>query len=164
MQAGFPIDTINIKPEISVKPLGVELDYKLKFDTQVCPMCKKTAKQPNALKRIGHLLDQSSRLTIFRAYIMSNLTYCPLAWHFCFKNNLSKLEGTQERALRFAYRDYKSNYEEQLDQAKLQSLHLGKLRSLATEIHKVSMEGSLPMSDLFSQREILNTALEGTTL
>ena len=63
------------------------------------------------------------------------------------------------------YRDYKSSYEKLLDQAKLQSLHLGRLRSLATEIHKaVHGGGPLPMSALFSQRENLNTALEGTTL
>ena len=65
MQTDFSIDNINIKPEKSVKFLGVELDDKLKFDIQVSSMCKKAAKQLNALKRIGHLLEQSSRLTIF---------------------------------------------------------------------------------------------------
>ena len=117
-------------------------------------MCKKAAKQLNALKRIGHLLDQSSRLTIFRAYIMSNFNYCPLVWHFCSKKNLSKLERIQERALRFVYRDYKSSYEKLLDQAKLQSLHLGRLRSLATEIHKAVHGGAPPyVSSLFTERE-----------
>ena len=164
VRTDFSIDNINIKLEKSVKLLGVELDDKLKFDIQVSSMCKKAAKQLNAIKRIGHLLDQSSRLTIFRAYIMSNFNYCPLVWHFSSKKNLSKLERIQERALRFVYRDYKSSYEKLLDQAKLQSLHLGRLRSLATEIHKDAMEGPLPMSALFSQRENLNTALEGTTL
>ena len=77
VQTDFSIDNINIKLEKSVKLLGVELDDKLKFDIQVSSMCKKAAKQLNALKRIGHLLDQSSRLTIFRAYIMSNFNYCP---------------------------------------------------------------------------------------
>ena len=117
-------------------------------------MFKKAAKQLNALKRIGHLLDQSSRLTIFRAYLMSNFNYCPLVWHFCSKKNLSKLERIQERALRFVYRDYKSSYEELLDQAKLQSLPLGRLRSLATEIHK-AVHGGAPLyvSSLFTERE-----------
>ena len=98
-----------------------ELHDKLKFDIRVSSMCKKAAKQLNALKRIGHLLDQSSRLTIFRAYIMSNFNYCPLVWHFCSKKKLQRFT-------------------------------------------KLSMEGPLPMSALFSQRENLNTALEGTTL
>ena len=85
VQTDFSIDNINIKLEKSIKLLGVELDDKLKFDIQVSSMCKKAAKQLNALKRIGHFLDQSSRLTIFRAYIMSNFNYCPLVWHFCSK-------------------------------------------------------------------------------
>ena len=67
---------------------------------------------------------------------MSNLNYCPRVWHFCSKSHLSKLERRHERALRFINRDYKSSYEELLDQAKLQSLHLGRLTSLVTQIHK----------------------------
>ena len=105
VQKDFSIDNINIKPETSVKLLGIELDDKLKFDIQVSSMCKKAAKQFNALKVIGHRLDQSSRLTIFRACIMCNFNYCPLVWHFCSKKNLSKLGRMQERALRFVYRD-----------------------------------------------------------
>ena len=154
VRTDFFIDNINIKPEKSVKNLGVELDDKLKFDIQVSSMCKKAAKQFNALKRIGHLLDQSSRLAHVRAYIMSNFNYCPLVWHFCSKNNLSKLERMQEGALRFIYRDYKSSYEELLDQAKLQSLHLGRLKSLTTEIHKAVHGGAPPyVSSLFTERE-----------
>ena len=120
VQTDLSIDNINIKPEKSVKSLGLELYDKLKFDIQVSAMCKKAAKQLNALKRISHLLEQSRRLTIVRAYIMSNFNYCPLVWQ-------SKLERMQERALRIVYRDYKSSYEELLDQAKLHSLHLGRL-------------------------------------
>ena len=124
------------------------------WHSSISSMCKKAAKQLNALKRIGHFLDQFSRLTIFRAYIMSNFNYCPLVWHFCSKKNLSKLERIQERALSFVYRDYKISYEELLDQAKLQSLYLGRLRSLATEIHKAVHGGAPPyVSSLFTERE-----------
>ena len=105
------------------------MDDKLKFDIQVSSMCKKAAKQLNALKRIGHLLDQSSRLTIFRAYIMSNFNYCPLVWHFCSKKNLSKLERMQERGLRFVYRDYTISYEELLDQASGDGYHCKPVKS-----------------------------------
>ena len=61
VQTYFSIDNINIKPEKSVKHLGIELDDKpekylpyysqdkLKFDIQVSSMCKKAAKQLNSL-------------------------------------------------------------------------------------------------------------------
>ena len=64
-QTDFSIDYINIKPEKSVEPLDVELDDKLKFDIQISSMCKKAAKPLIALQRMCHLLDQSSRLTLF---------------------------------------------------------------------------------------------------
>ena len=97
VETDLSIDNINIKPEKTVKLLDAGLDDKLKLDIQVSLMCKKAAKQLNALKRIGHLLDQSSRLTIFRAYIMSNYNYCPLVWHFCSKRNLYKVERDPPR-------------------------------------------------------------------
>ena len=45
LQSDFSIVNINITPEQSVKPLGVELDDKLEFDIQVSSMCAKAAKQ-----------------------------------------------------------------------------------------------------------------------
>ena len=151
----FSIDGIDIKPEKTVKLLGIELDNRLKFDAQISSMCKKAAKQMNALKRIGHLLDQPGRLAIFRSYILSNFNYCPLVWHFCSKTNLMKLERIQERALRFVYRDYVSEYRMLLERSKLETLHLSRLRTMATEIYKVaSGEAPLFVSSLFHKREL----------
>ena len=58
VQTDFSIDNINIKPEKSVKLLGVELDDKLKFDIQVSSMCKKAAKQLRPIQQT----DNFSRL------------------------------------------------------------------------------------------------------
>ena len=123
-------------------------------------MCKKAAKQLYALKRIAHLLDQSSRVTLFRTYIIYILYYCTLVFKFCSKNNLSKLESMQERFLRFVYRDYKISYEQLPDQSKLKSLHLGRMRSLATAIHKAVHAGVLPyVSSLFTETECKHNLL-----
>ena len=139
---------------MTVKLLGIELDNRLKFDAQISTMCKKAARQLNALKRIGHLLDEQGRMKIFRSYILSNFNYCPLVWHFCSKSNLTKIEKIQERALRFVYRDYSSKYEQLLNSSKLQSLHLGRLRSMAIEIHKVVHGGTPPfVESLFKKRD-----------
>ena len=77
----------------------------------------------------------------------------------CIQANSEKNSGNyscpcQEWVLRFVYRDHKSSYEELLDQAKLQSVHLGRLRSLATEIHK-AVHGGVPpyVRSLFTERE-----------
>jgi hypothetical protein len=75
----------------------------------------------NVLKRIGCFLSKLNKLTIFHTFILSNLNFCPLAWHFCNKSNTSKLEKIQARALRFIYEDYGSTYDELLEKAKVPS-------------------------------------------
>jgi hypothetical protein len=51
-----------------------------------------------------------------------------LAWHFCNKNNTSKLEKIQERALQFIYDDFVSSYDELLVKAKIPSLKIRRMR------------------------------------
>jgi hypothetical protein len=57
----------------------------------------------------------------------------PLAWHFCNKSNTSKLEKIQARALRFIYEDYESTYDELLEKAKVPSLKVRRMRTMAIE-------------------------------
>ena len=64
---------------------------------------------------------------------MSNFNFCPLAWHFCNKNNTSKLEKIQERALRFIYDDFVSSYDELLVKAKVPSLNIRRMRTMAID-------------------------------
>jgi hypothetical protein len=52
---------------------------------------------------------------------------------FCSKANTIKLEKIQERALRFIYEDYNSTYEELLHIAKVPSLQIRRMRTMAIE-------------------------------
>ena len=67
---------------------------------------------------------------------MSNFNYCSLVWHACGAKNTRKLEKLQERALRFVYLDKVSSYDDLLTKANLTTLHLGRLKMLATEVYK----------------------------
>ena len=84
----------------------------------------------------------NARLVIFKSFIRSNFNYCPIVWHFCSKANTEKLERLQYRALRICFNDYTSSYESLLQKVKLPTLHLGRLRLIATEtfkcLHKIS--------------------------
>ena len=85
------IKPINIKDSTittarSVNILGIEIDDKLKFNTHINSICRKAARQLNVLRRLSSLLDQESRMAIFRALIVSNFNYCPLVWHFLWKD------------------------------------------------------------------------------
>ena len=62
---------------------------------------------------------------------------CPLAWHFCTEKNSKKLEKIQERALRFVYDDYSSSSETLLENAKVPTLQVRRIRTMALETYKI---------------------------
>ena len=96
----------------------------------------KAAWQLNVLQRLSKFLSEDTRLLIFKSFIQSNFNYCPFIWHFWSKANTEKLEKLQYRALRIVFNDYTSSYENLLNRVKLPTLHINRLRCIATETYK----------------------------
>ena len=69
--------------------------------------------------------------------MLSNFNFCPLSWHFCSEGNTKKIEKVQERALRFVYSDDSCTYEELLFKAKMPTLKVRRLRTMALETFKI---------------------------
>ena len=132
----FQLGNITLKHEDKVKLLGIDLDPKLNFNCHIHEIGQKTARQINALKRLSKFLTFENRMAIFRSFIRSNVNYCSLDWHACGVQNTRKLEKLQERALRFVYLDKVSSYDDLLTKANLTTLHLGRLKMLATEVYR----------------------------
>ena len=150
----FKLGDANIPCEEVVKLLGVDIDFNLSFDFHIKNICKKAAQQLNILKRIGKNLSKLNRLTIFHTFILSNFNFCPLSWHFCSEGNTKKIEENQERALRFVYEDYNISYEDLLNRAKLPSLHVRRIRSMAIETFKILNNIAPPvLSNLVQKRD-----------
>ena len=61
----------------------------------------------NVLQRI-----QKNEAVSFKSNIRSNLSYCPIIWHFCSKVDTEKLERLQYRGLKIVFKCYESFYEE----------------------------------------------------
>ena len=99
-------------------------------------MCKKAARQLNALARISKHLDIDSRKIIYQSFVASNFNYCPLVWHFCGKLNSAKTEKIQERALKIIYKDYNSSYNELLSNSGTSSLLMYRIRLIIIEVYK----------------------------
>ena len=87
----FKIGVAEIECEETVKLLGVEIDFHLKFDIHISAFCKKASEQINVLKRSGQYLNFESRNAIYHACIMSFFNCRPLIWHFCSKSNIEKI-------------------------------------------------------------------------
>ena len=57
----FTIQNHNVNCEDSVKLLGVTIDYMLNFDLHFSDICKKAAKQINALCRLSQYLTTETK-------------------------------------------------------------------------------------------------------
>ena len=125
-----------IKSTPTIKILGVTMDSNLNFNCHIKSICSRASLQINALKRVGKYLDMAGKLKIYKAFIRSNFSYCPLVWIFCGKSNLVKLEKLQERALRFVYNDFVTPKNELLIKADMLPLSIYRLKFLATEVFK----------------------------
>ena len=122
-----------IVSEKHVKVLGVVIDCRLKFSLHISSVCKKAARQLNALARTSSYLDVSARRMICNSFVASNFNYCP---HFCGVSNSNKMEKIQERCLRIVYKDYDSSYDRLLEMANATSLVISRLRILLLEVYK----------------------------
>ena len=141
--------------ETEVTVLGVTIDDKLCFSQHISICCKKAARQLNALARISKHLNINSRRVIYNSFIMSNVNYCPLVWHFCGQVNNQKLEKIQERALRILFADYNSSYTELLGRAGTTTLLIQRLRLIALTVFK-SLHGLNPtcLNDMFTPKQV----------
>ena len=108
-------------------------------------------------------MDQEKLKTVMNAFILPQFSYCPVIWMFHDRNVNNEINKIHERALRIAFKDTSSNFEELLIKAASVTIHQRNLQLLATEIHpnmililnswrqKVSMK-ELQMTHLYGER------------
>ena len=106
-----------IESGTQVDLLGLKIDNRLFLNSHISAICKKAAKQLNALKSLGRFLNISQRKVLAQSFIMADFNYCSAVWHFCSAKDKQKTEKIQERTPLFAYSDYCSSYNELLDKA-----------------------------------------------
>ena len=69
-----------------------------------------------------------------RAFVISQFQYFPLVWMFHSRHLNNKINRIHERALRIAYKDYKSSFNTLLD--KSVNIHAKNLKTLMIEVFK----------------------------
>ena len=75
------------------------------------------------LSRLRDLIPSKAKPLLYKAFILPNLTYCHLIWHFCKSSDKRKVERIQERALRAIYRSHSDTSEELLERDNLPTLY-----------------------------------------
>ena len=123
--------------ESIVKLLGVLIDENLNFTEHVKHLCKNAGRKISVMARIARYLSVHKRKVLMKTFFESLFNYCPLIWMFCDRSLNSKINALHERALRIAYQDYESSFEDLLVKDSTVTIHEKNLRSLATEMFKI---------------------------
>ena len=136
----------------------VYIDSKLSFNEHIKQSCIRAARQLNALSRISKFLDLKAKKLVFKSFIMSNFTYCPLVWHFCGKTNNAKVEKIHERALKIVCNDYISDYESLMKKIGVSTMVHSRLLCILLEVFK-SIKKTNPtyFQDLFESKDSQNS-------
>ena len=71
-----------------------------------------------------------------KSFIESQFAYCPLVWMCCDKASDNYINHLRERALRTVYNDNVPTLEKLLEKDSSVTIHVRKLRILATELYK----------------------------
>ena len=137
------------------KLLGVTIDRDMKFDEYILIQCKKAGRKLCALGRVCKFLNLERRRSLMKAFIESQLAYCPLLWLFCSRHSNNRINHLHERALRIVYNDHSSIFEDLLVKDNSVSIHHRNIRLLAIELYKAKNNlSSQLMLNLFQRREV----------
>ena len=119
------------------KLLGIKLDSKLNFNSNIHDICQKTGQKLNSISRITPCMDFGKTCLIVNAFFYSQFKYYQLVWMCHNRANNNKINRLHERCLRLIYNDKKSSFEDLLQKDGSVSIHHRNLRTLAVEVFKV---------------------------
>ena len=72
--------------------------------------------------RFRKLVNTSTMLKLYKAFVLPHFQYCSVVWHFCSSRNSEKLALLNKRALRVVFNDRELTYSQLLDRATATSL------------------------------------------
>ena len=151
----FIINGNIVRPEETVKLLGVHIDNKLDFGHHVSHICQKAGKQVKVLSRLSRVLNESNKLLLYSSFISCYFNYCCVLWHFCNNSDTLKIEKLQEKALRYSMLDFKSPYQQLLHNCGKSTLFLQRLQKLMEVIYRI-LNGLYPsyLNDIITVEEL----------
>ena len=129
------LSNANLTTKDSLDRLGMTIDSQLNFDKQVSLVCKKVNNQLNVVIRFRKLVNTSTMLKLYKAFVLPHFQYCSVVWHFFSSRNSEKLESLNKCALRVVFNDRESTYSQLLDRAAATSLYNLRVQNMLITIH-----------------------------
>ena len=90
----------------------------------------------------------AQRKKVFKGFIMSQFSDCPLVWMFHSRKLNNRINHLHERALRLVYQDFTSSFEELLTSDRSVTIHHRNIQKMAIEMYKVYYGLSAPIMNL----------------
>ena len=96
------LGTAQIKNSQYEKLLGVTIDTKLSFKTDIQQICGKTNAKLKALARIVPFMNLEKKKILMNEFFNAQFSYCPLTWMFHSRkfNVNNKINRMHEKSLR----------------------------------------------------------------
>ena len=102
------INDIKINQVTNLKFLGIIIDEKLDWKSQINYVSTKLSRAIGILNKVKFKLNLKSLVLVYNSFFYSQLTYCCNIWDNTFFSNLNKICILQKRALKIINND--SNY------------------------------------------------------
>lgn len=147
------IGSDSIRSEKIVKLLGIHIDDKLDFNNHTSIVCKKAARQINALQRLAKHLNFESKLRIYESFVASNFVYCSIVYNSFSISQDRKMEKLNKRAVRLVCNDYISSYHNLLKKTGKKCLYVSKKITLIEFIFKVINGIAPPVDSAFFKKQ-----------
>ena len=148
------IDGRNLTNKKEQKLLDINFDSSRSFEGHITNLRKKTNQKMHALARIVNYMDLPKRNVLFKAFITSQSSYCPLIWMLHRRTLNNRINNIHERALRLTYKDNKSSFKQLLEKDHFVKVHQKDLQVLVTETFKVKSNLAPDiMKDVFALKE-----------
>ena len=158
------LNNCQIESSNAINILGIEIDNKLNFNSQIDSLCSKAGKQVNALKRMKYLLDKQCKCVIYNSFISSNFNYSPVTWMFSNKSNFEKLNKTNKRALTFVVGNDAMQYDDLCEQEKQLNIEKRCIKAAAIQMYKIKKQMSPKyLLALFTERELTYNVRDNNT-
>ena len=129
-------DRIKIPITMEHEVFGITIDTNLNFYSHLKYLCKKVANKLKEFTKTIPYLDNKQINLLHNSFFKGQLSYCPLIWTFRSRRSNNFINKLQERALRVVYNDYDSSFNELLEIANENTIHIANIHILMTEIYK----------------------------
>ena len=67
-------------------------------------------RQLDVLSRFNKILPTFTKMCLYKSFMLPHFIHCSTVWNNCLKADCEKLEKLNERALRYIYNDFSSDY------------------------------------------------------